>query len=147
MIVDTSAILAIVFAEEDASVHARHIEGAEVCRISAANWLEAAIRVDLGGSPIAAGAFDDFIEQSGIRIEPVTVEQAQKARAAYRAYGKGTGHPARLNFVDCFSYALAKTMRESLLFKGSDFGETDIEAVASASEEEPPRRDTDDENA
>jgi ribonuclease VapC len=136
MIVDTSAILAILFAEGDAPLHARHIERADVCRVSAANWLEAAIRVDLGGSPVAASAFDDFIEQSGIRIEPVTVEHARRARAAYRAFGKGTGHPARLNFGDCFSYALAKTLREPLLFKGHDFGKTDVETVALSSEAE-----------
>lgn len=137
MIVDSSAILAILFSEDDAPFHARHIERATVCRISAANWLEVAIRIDLGGTPVAVSAFDDFIEQSEIRIEPVSAEQARRARAAYRAYGKGTGHPARLNFGDCFSYALAKTMREPLLFKGDDFGKTDIDPVPPLIEEEP----------
>lgn len=129
MIVDTSAILAILFAEDDAPFHAQQIERATVCRISAANWLEAAIRIDLGGTPVAAGAFGDFMRESRIGVEPVTAEQAQRARAAYRAYGKGTGHPARLNFGDCFSYALAKTLGEPLLFKGDDFGKTDIDRV------------------
>jgi len=74
------------------------------------------------------------MRESAIRIEPVTVEQARTARAAYRAYGKGTGHPAGLNFGDCFSYALAKTTGEPLLFKGNDFSETDIDPARSATE-------------
>jgi ribonuclease VapC len=134
VIVDSSAVLAILFAENDASLYAQQIERASVCRISAANWLEAAIRIDFAGSPIAANAFDDLIRESGIRIEPVTAEHARTARAAYRAYGKGTGHSAGLNFGDCFSYALAKATGEPLLFKGDDFSKTDIEPARSASE-------------
>lgn len=129
MIVDSSAILAILFAEPDAPRYARAIEEADVRRISAANWLETAIRVDGGSSPIGSNAFDDFVREASIVVEPVTPEQAVLARAAYRAYGKGSGHPARLDFGDCFSYALAKALREPLLFKGDDSGETDIEVL------------------
>ena len=72
---------------------------------------------------------DDFIKAAGIRIEPVTVDQAQAARSAHLRFGKGTGHGAALNYGDCFAYALAKTMGASLLCKGSDFRLTDIAVV------------------
>jgi ribonuclease VapC len=126
MIIDSSAILAILFAEPDAVSYARAIEGAETRRLSAANWLETAIRIDVGSGPIGSNAFDDFVREASITIEPVTVEQASLARAAYRAYGKGSGHRAQLNFGDCFAYGLAKATGEPLLFKGDDFSATDI---------------------
>jgi ribonuclease VapC len=126
MIVDSSAVLAILLGEEDAAVYAGAIESAEECRISAVNWLETAIRIDLSGDPIASNAFDDFMREAGIAVEPVDLEQVQVARNAYRAYGKGTTHPARLNFGDCFAYALAKLASEPLLFKGDDFAKTDL---------------------
>ena len=132
MIVDSSAVLAILFAEEDAPDFARALESADARRMSAANWLETAIRVDMGGNPIASNALDDFMRQAGVIIETVTVEQARIARNAYRAYGKGTGHLAGLNFGDCFGYALAKTTGEPLLFKGDDFSRTDIKAALDA---------------
>jgi ribonuclease VapC len=129
VIIDSSAVLAILLAEEDAPTYARAIEAAETCRMSAANWLETALRVDLSGQPIASDAFDDLVRDAGVIVEAVTSAQAQLARRAYRAYGKGTGHPAGLNFGDCFAYALAKETREPLLFKGDDFSRTDIEAA------------------
>jgi ribonuclease VapC len=97
--------------------------------MSAANWLEAAIVIDGSKSPIASRRFDEAVAEAGIVIEPVTLEQADIARAAYRDFGRGSGHPAQLNFGDCFAYALAKSMREPLLFKGDDFSRTDV-AVA-----------------
>jgi ribonuclease VapC len=69
---------------------------------------------------------DELVERFDIRIEPVTAEQAKIARQAYRDFGKGSGHPAGLNFGDCFSYALAREKREPLLWKGNDFGHTDV---------------------
>jgi ribonuclease VapC len=126
MIVDSSAVLAILFAEEDAETYAEAIESAAECRISAVNWLETAIRIDLSGDPIASNAFDDFMREAGVSVEPVDFEQVQIARGAYRAYGKGTTHPARLNVGDCFAYALAKLASEPLLFKGNDFAQTDL---------------------
>jgi len=126
MILDSSAVLAILFAEHDAPDFARALESADARRMSAANWLETAIRVDMGGSAIASNAFDDLMREAGVIVEAVTPEQAQIARRAYRAYGKGTGHRAALNFGDCFAYALAKTTGEPLLFKGDDFAQTDI---------------------
>jgi ribonuclease VapC len=129
MIVDSSAVLAVLFGEEDATAYAQAIASASVRRLSAANWLETAIRIDGGSGPIGSNAFDDFIREGSILIEPVSVDHARFARAAYRAYGKGSGHPAQLNFGDCFAYGLAKATGEPLLFQGEDFSKTDIPVV------------------
>ena len=126
MIVDSSAVLAILFAEGDAAAFALAIERVGGGRISAATWLESAIRIDMTGSPLASLAFDDFVREARLVIEPVDEPQVRLARAAYRAFGRGSGHPAALNFGDCFSYALAKLRDEPLLYKGKDFHETDI---------------------
>ena len=126
MIVDSSAVLAILFAEVDAAAFALAIERVGGGRISAATWLESAIRIDMTGSPLASLAFDDFVREARLVIEPVDEPQVRLARAAYRAFGRGSGHPAALNFGDCFSYALAKLRDEPLLYKGKDFPETDI---------------------
>lgn len=126
MIIDSSALLAILFAEDDAAAYAAAIEQAGGCRISTATWLESAIRIDLTGSPLASLAFDDFVREARLVIEPVDEPQVRLARAAYRAFGRGSGHPAGLNFGDCFSYALSKLRDEPLLFKGRDFTETDV---------------------
>jgi ribonuclease VapC len=97
--------------------------------MSAANYLEAGIVVDANRNPLLSRRLDDLLVQTEIEVEPVTREQAEIARAAYRDFGKGSGHPAGLNFGDCFAYALAKSTREPLLFKGDDFSRTDV-AVA-----------------
>lgn len=125
MIVDTSALLAILFNEDDAPVYAREIASAEYCGLSAASYLEAGINIDAQASPVAGRLLDLLIEQAGIVIEPVTPGQARLARQAYLDFGKGR-HPAKLNYGDCFSYALAKDSGRSLLFKGNDFSRTDI---------------------
>ena len=119
-------MLAILFAEGDAAAFALAIERVGGGRISAATWLESAIRIDMTGSPLASLAFDDFVREARLVIEPVDEPQVRLARAAYRAFGRGSGHPAALNFGDCFSYALAKLRDEPLLYKGKDFPETDI---------------------
>ncbi len=129
MIVDTSAVLAILRDELEAEAFAGAIEAAYQCRISAANFLEAAIVVDGGRDPIASRRFDDFVRESSLFIEPVTEAQVRIAREAYRDFGRGSGHPARLNFGDCFAYALARVVGEPLLFKGGDFARTDIAPV------------------
>jgi len=126
MIVDSSAVLAILFAEGDAAAFALAIERVGGGRISAATWLESAIWIDMTGSPLASLAFDDFVREARLVIEPVDEPQVRLAWAAYRAFGRGSGHPAALNFGDCFSYALAKLRDEPLLYKGKDFPETDI---------------------
>ena len=126
MIIDTSAIIAILRAEDEASEMAHAIERARDRRISAANYLEAAVVIDGSRDPIASRRFDELVEAAELRIESVTGKQAQIAREAYRDFGKGSGHKAGLNFGDCFAYALAKVTGEPLLYKGDDFTHTDI---------------------
>jgi ribonuclease VapC len=130
MILDTSAVIAILRDEPEAQLCARAIEDSAVRRISAANFVETAVVIDSGRDPIASRRFDDFIKEAQVVIEPVTEAQARVAREAYRDFGRGSGHPARLNFGDCFAYALAKIAREPLLFKGVDFAHTDIRPAA-----------------
>ena len=128
MIVDTSALIAILRNEADAPRFARALANrTEPRRLSAANYLEAAVVIDGSRDAIASQRFDDLIRRAGVTIEPVTAEQAELARIAYRHYGKGSGHKAGLNFGDCFAYALAKATGEPLLFKGNDFVHTDLE--------------------
>jgi ribonuclease VapC len=127
MIVDTSAVIAVLKEESDAPRFLRVLTlSAEPKRMSAANYLEAAIVVDANRNPLLSRRLDELIVQTEIMAEPVTLEQANIARAAYRDFGRGSGHPAQLNFGDCFAYALAKSMREPLLFKGDDFAHTDV---------------------
>ncbi len=126
MIIDTSAIIAILFSEPDAATHAAAIEAAGQRRISVVNYVEAAVVIDGRRDPVASRRFDDAIREAGISIEPVDEQQARIAREAYRDFGRGSGHPARLNFGDCFAYALARSRAEPLLFKGNDFSQTDI---------------------
>lgn len=126
MIVDTSAIIAILRSEPEAAACARAIEAASQRRISAANFLEAAIVIDGSRDPIASRRLDDLVSEAKLAIEPVTTAQARIAREAYRDFGRDSGHPAALNFGDCFAYALARSTGEPLLFKGNDFSHTDI---------------------
>ena len=125
MIVDSSAILAIMFAESDAHVFAEAMSEADSCKISAASFVEVAVVVEAQTQDRGSRQLDTFLRRAGFVIEPVTEEQAHLARQAYSDFGKGR-HPAGLNFGDCFSYALAKATGEALLFKGSDFSKTDI---------------------
>lgn len=127
MIVDTSALIGILRAEPEARNLAEALASDSVRRISAANYLEAAVVIDGGRDPIASRRFDEFIAAAGMEIVPVSARQAEIARAAYRDFGKGSGHPAGLNFGDCFAYALTKDTGDSLLFKGQDFVHTDIQ--------------------
>ena len=97
-------------------------------RMSVAALLEAAIVVESRGGTAAGHELDLFLETASIELIPVTTEQADAARRAWRRFGKGN-HPAGFNFGDCFVYALAATSDEPLLFKGNDFARTDIEAA------------------
>src|SRR6516162_1181742 len=126
MIVDTSALIAILRDEPDAMAYARAIADAAIRRLSAATFVETAAVIDASRDPIASRRFDDLLREARFEIEPVTEAQAYIAREAYRDFGKGSGHEARLNFGDCFAYALAKAMNEPLLFKGDDFTRTDL---------------------
>jgi ribonuclease VapC len=94
--------------------------------MSAANFVEAAIVIDASRDPIATRRLDDLISEAQLVIEPVTEAQARIAREAYRDFGRGSGHPAKLNFGDCFAYALARGTGEPLLFIGNDFALTDV---------------------
>ena len=126
MIIDTSALIAILRNEPEAKDCALAIERNEIRRVSAANFVETALVIDGSRDPIASRRFDDLVKEAQIAIEPVTEAQARVAREAYRDFGKSSRHPANLNFGDCFAYALAKTTGEPLLFKGADFIHTDI---------------------
>jgi ribonuclease VapC len=128
VILDTSALLAILFEEAEAEDYRRAIADAERCLMSTANFFETSMVLE-GLTGVASGhELDSFIEGAPIQLIAVTAAHAQAARRAWRQFGKGN-HPAALNFGDCFSYALAKETREPLLFKGNDFALTDIEAA------------------
>lgn len=126
MIIDTSALIAILRAGDDAGDMAVAIERAQVRRISAANYLETAVVIDASRDPVASRRFDELVDTAELQVEPVTHHQARIARDAYRDFGKGSGHKAGLNFGDCFAYALAKSTGEALLFNGDDFAHTDV---------------------
>ena len=128
MIIDTSAVLAVLLAELDAEHYEKTIAHTLPRHMSAVGLLEAAIVLESRGGMAAANELDLFLQAAEIELVAVTAEQAQAARRAWRRFGKGS-HPARLNFGDCFAYALAETNNEPLLFKGEDFSRTDIEAA------------------
>ena len=130
MILDTSAVIAILRAEPEASAMAEAMSSAGARGISAVSYVEAAAVIDSSHDPIASRRFDDFFREAEVVIEPVTFRQAKIAREAYRDFGKGR-HRAGLNFGDCFSYALAKATGKPLLFKGNDFSHTDVEPAQS----------------
>ena len=127
MIVDTSAIIAILFNEAERETYTYEILRAKSPMMSAASFLEAGIVAD-GRESDTSDVLNDVINELGLSIEPVTREHANLARDAYRRFGKGN-HPAKLNFGDCFAYALAKATGEPLLFKGDDFTQTDLDTV------------------
>jgi ribonuclease VapC len=126
VIVDTSALIAVLHNEPEAMIFATLLDAAPQCRMSAASFFETSIIVDKRRRPGGGRRFEDLLRELRMVIEPVTEEQVRVAREAYRDYGRGSGHPARLNFGDCFAYALARATGETLLFKGDDFHHTDI---------------------
>ncbi len=126
MIIDTSAILAIFFEESEADSFLDIIREERTRRLSVASYVEAFIRVDRFRKPGLSRRLQDEIRIQKLIIEPVTVHQADLARMALAEYGKGSGHPAQLNYGDSFAYALAKDYNEPLLFKGNDFNKTDV---------------------
>ena len=128
MIVDASAILAILLGEPDAERYEDAIAAAWPRRMSAVALLEAAMVVESRGGAEAGYELDALLERAEIELAPVTSEHANAARRAWRRYGKGN-HPAGLNFGDCLVYALAEATGEPLLYKGRDFDRTDIEAA------------------
>ena len=129
VIVDSSALIAIIRQEADAGYYLDLLEESVPLQMSVANFLEAAIVADASDDPSIPRRFDDLIRFSEIQLQAVTEEQVRVARAAYRDFGRGSGHQARLNFGDCFAYALARSTSEPLLYKGKDFTHTDVKSV------------------
>ena len=134
MIVDTSALVAILGDEPEAEAFVEAIRSSRHRRLSAGNYIELGIVVDRQRDPIASRRVDELLGGLAIVIEPVTPSQSRLARDAYRDFGRGSGHRAGLNFGDCFAYALARELDEPLLFKGDDFRHTDIPFVGRPAE-------------
>ena len=130
MILDSSAVLAVLYREPDAEKYEELI-ATSGCRMSVANALEVAIVVEGRGGMEAGQELDAFLSSTDIELVPVTAEHLAAARRAWRRFGKGR-HPAALNFGDCFAYALADVTGEPLLFKGGDFARTDVRAARPA---------------
>jgi ribonuclease VapC len=134
VIVDSSALIAILKLEDDGPLYERAIERSPLNRISAGTYLEVSMVIDRARDPLVSRRLDEFLAEGAFVIEPVTASQARIAREAYRDFGKGSGHRAGLNFGDCFAYALARELNEPLLFKGDDFRHTDIPYVGRPAE-------------
>ena len=128
MIIDTSAILAILLRESDSERYEQAIADSWPRRMTAVALLEATMVVEGRGGIGASNDLDAFLKRTQVELVPVTAEHVASARQAWRRFGKGN-HPAALNFGDCFAYALAAVSGEPLLFKGGDFAQTDIEAA------------------
>ncbi len=126
MIVDSSVLIAILREEPDAQTFAQAIADAGQAKISAATLFEACIVADGARDRTVARRFDDICQESQLTVVPFDEAQVRIAREAYRDFGKGSGHKARLNLGDCFAYALARVTGEPLLYKGTDFGQTDV---------------------
>ena len=131
MILDTSAMVAILYREPEAPEFAQAIHDADICRIGVATYVELSIVIESQLGPEGMRQAEAFFRRAGIVVEPMTLDQGELARQAFLDFGKGR-HKAGLNYGDCFSYALAKATGEPLLFKGSDFGLTDIRDARSA---------------
>ena len=127
MVIDTSALVAILQDEPERRAFNEAIEAAESCSLSTASFVETSMIIESRYGPDGTRDLDLFISKADITLVPVDEEQAYVARQAFRQYGKGR-HAAGLNFGDCFAYALAKTLAEPLLFKGRDFAATDLDS-------------------
>ncbi|WEV78822.1 type II toxin-antitoxin system VapC family toxin [Janibacter cremeus] len=129
MIIDTSALVAIITGEPEADRLLTAIAEAESARMSAATYVECAIVIDRRSSPATRRRFDQLLTTLEIGIADLTADQAQIAREAHRDFGRGSEGRARLNLGDCYSYALAVASDDELLFQGDDFSATDIVAA------------------
>jgi ribonuclease VapC len=130
MIVDSSALVAILREEDEQIPFTDTVLAASQPKISAGNYLETCIVIDGQRDERASTNVDRVIFNLGIEVVSTTPIQARLAREAYRRFGKGSGHPAQLNFGDCFAYALAKETDQPLLFKGEDFAKTDVKRAS-----------------
>lgn len=129
MIIDPSALVAVLLREPEARAYARVIRAAPARRLSAASYVELSAVVDGRRDAVLSSALDELLIAWRIEVVALSAHQARLAREAYQRFGRGSGHPARLNMGDCFSYALARDLGEPLLFKGSAFALTDIELL------------------
>lgn len=127
MIVDSSALIAILRNEDESTLFLATVAASPMRSISAANLVESSIVAQRSGGAASDAILDEIVARLEVRPIPVDLRQMELARDAHRRFGKGTGHPAKLNFGDCFAYALAKSTGRPLLFKGADFALTDIE--------------------
>jgi ribonuclease VapC len=133
VIIDSSAVLAILTNEPERPSMLEALSQGAPLVMSAATYLEAAIVVDGRMDPVLSRRYDELLAAFDVQILDVTLAQARRAREAYRDYGRGSASTARLNFGDCFSYALASERDEPLLFKGNDFRPTDLRSALSGS--------------
>ena len=129
MIVDSSALVAVLRQERDSTTYDRALAVAGGGRMAAANYVETGLVIDGRQDPVMSHQLDRFLSTMRVEVVALTAGQARLARAAHRDYGRGSGHPAKLNLGDCFAYALAKDMDEPLLFKGDGFVHTDVIAA------------------
>jgi len=134
LIVDTSAIIAILRGEPDADRYANALARAAEPLISAGTYVEIGIVVDANHDPVLSSRLDEVLDVARVKVEPVTKRHAEIARQAFRDFGKGSGHPAGPNFGDCFAYALSRATGQPLLFKGNDFTRTGVEAALARDE-------------
>ena len=128
MVLDTSALLAILMNESEATACAVAIEADPIRLLSAANLVETSIVIEARVGDAGGRELDLLLHKAAIEIVPVDADQAEIARHAYRQFGRGR-HPAGLNYGDCFAYALARSAGEPLLCKGEDFRKTDVAIV------------------
>lgn len=128
MVIDTSALVAILQGEPERRTFTEALEGAGHCVISAASFVEASMVIEARFGAAGLQDLDLLVSKANIEIASVDAEQALIARRAFSRFGKGR-HPAGLNFGDCFAYALAEARAEPLLFKGINFAQTDIEST------------------
>jgi len=129
MVIDSSALIALLLAEPETAEFVAAIAAASNRLAGAPSYLETAIVISARSGPEAQEKLDRLLADLSVTIVPFTRDQAVLAIAAYQRYGKGGGHPAGLNFGDCFTYALAKVTGEPVLFKGNDFSQTDLETA------------------
>lgn len=125
MVIDTSALVAILEQESDAEGFSNAIAAAETCLVSAATVVETGMVIFSRYGEPGGRLVDQLLRESAVEVVPVTEDHARLAREGFARYGKGR-HRARLNFGDCFTYALAKASGHPVLFKGNDFSQTDV---------------------
>ena len=129
MIIDSSAIVAVLRGEPEAEPFLANIRSQSELVMSAGNYVETGIVIDSDRDAVLSAGLDALLGELQIKIAPVTETQARLARQAYRDFGKGSGHPAKLNFGDCFAYALTTERGEPLLYKGDDFAHAGLARV------------------